>query len=240
MSVPSQQRRAISPTNSSLRIQYVRCVGPVILTSPLARDVGCLVDVDNTVFAWACRSLKFSRVFDTHKPDIIAETDVGVLVIDVVSKGPPPAWIADVVASEGYAYKAISRGDIDPMRLRNCRDLLRYSRVDVSLGDRIRLLAGLDEHGTLTLAESLRAFRETNPIAGFASLVLQRFIEVDLDTMIGPETLDRLAGEADREEARHQNRDNATTPHRQKTPAGLWRRQGHETKRTRRNPGRLG
>lgn len=185
------QRRAFSSTNSSSKIQYVRCVGPVVLTSTLARDVGCLMDLDDSVSAWTCRKLKFSSGFDTHKPDIIAETDDGILVIDVVANGRPPSWIADVVADEGYAYKAISRGDIDPIRLKNCRDLLRYSGVDVPLGDRIRLLSGLDEHGTLTLAESLSAFRETNPIAGLASLVLQRFVEIDLDTMIGPETLVR-------------------------------------------------
>lgn len=183
--------RAFSPANSSSKIQYVRCVGPVFLTSPLARDVGCLMDLDSTVSAWTCRSLKFSYGFDRHKPDIIAEKDDGIMVIDVVSRGAPPFWIADVVVGEGYAYKAISRGDIDPIRLKNCRDLLRYAGVDVPLGDRIRLLAGLDEHGTLTLAESLSAFRETNPIAGLASLVLQRFVEIDLDSMIGPETLVR-------------------------------------------------
>ncbi len=191
MSVFIQERRAFNQTTSSSRIRYVRCFGPVVLTSPLARDVGCLIDLNSTVSAWACRSLKFRHGCDTHKPDIIAETCNGILVIDVVFRSAPPSWIANVVASEGYAYKAISRGDIDPIRLRNCRDLLRYSCVDVSLGDRIRLLAGLDEHGTLTLAESLSAFRETNPIAGLASLVLQRFVEIDLDTMIGPETLVR-------------------------------------------------
>ena len=191
MSVHTQRRRAFSPTDSSSKIQYVRCVGPVILTSPLARDVGCLLDVDSSIAAWACRKLNFSHGYDTHKPDIIAETDNGILVIDVVSKGAPPTWISDIVVSEGYAYKTISRGDIDPIRLKNARDLLRYVGVEVSLADRIRLLAGLEEHGTLSLAESLNAFRETNPIAGLASLVLQRFVDIDLDTLISPESLVR-------------------------------------------------
>ncbi|AWM24856.1 hypothetical protein AOX55_00001596 [Sinorhizobium fredii CCBAU 25509] len=53
----------------------------------------------------------------------------------------------------------------------------------------MRLLAALDEHGTLTLAECLSAFRETRPIAGLASMVLNRFIDIDLDeALIGPES----------------------------------------------------
>ncbi|HZG29211.1 MAG TPA: hypothetical protein VE079_12190 [Ensifer sp.] len=191
MSVHTQGRRAASSTDSSSKIQYVRCVGSATLTSPLARDVGCLIDVDDSVSAWACRRLTFQSGFEAHKPAIVAESDGGIVVIDVVVREVPPAWVADVVVKEGYVYKQMSRGDLDPVRLKNARDLLRYSAVEVPLGDRIRLLAGLDEHGTLSLAECLSAFRETIPIGGLASLILQRFVEVDLDTLISPETLVR-------------------------------------------------
>ncbi|WP_210388408.1 hypothetical protein [Mesorhizobium caraganae] len=68
-------------------------------------------------------------------------------------------------------------------------DLLRYARWHCPLGDRVRLLAALDEHGSLTVAECLAAFHETVPIAGLSSLVLRRFVEIDLDeARIGPET----------------------------------------------------
>jgi hypothetical protein len=53
----------------------------------------------------------------------------------------------------------------------------------------VRLLAALDEVGSMTVAECLPAFKETLPIAGFASLVLHHFIEIEPDeARIGPET----------------------------------------------------
>jgi hypothetical protein len=47
----------------------------------------------------------------------------------------------------------------------------------------------LDEQGSLSVSECLAAFRETVPIAGLSSLILHRFVDVDLDEApIGPET----------------------------------------------------
>jgi hypothetical protein len=44
----------------------------------------------------------------------------------------------------------------------------------------------------LTVAECLNAFRETVPTPGLASLILHRFVDVDLDeARIGPETVVR-------------------------------------------------
>lgn len=58
-----------------------------------------------------------------------------------------------------------------------------------ALGDRVRLLAGLHENGSLTVAECFGAFHETPPMAGLASLILHRVVYVDLDCgPIGPET----------------------------------------------------
>ena len=166
----------------------MRCIGPIILNSPLARDIACLLDLDPTVSSWTCRTLSFSQGYDTHKPDIVAERDNDILVIDAVAKTSPPTWIADTVRDHGYSYRAMTRGDIDPIQLKNAKDLLRYSGTDVGLGDRVRLLAGLEEHGSLPVSECLSAFRETPPIAGLASLVLRRIVEIDLDSLIGPET----------------------------------------------------
>jgi hypothetical protein len=50
----------------------------------------------------------------------------------------------------------------------------------------------LDEFASMTVAECLPAFRETVPIAGLSSLILHRFVEIDLDeARIGPETMVR-------------------------------------------------
>lgn len=134
------------------------------------------------------------RGCDTHKPDLVVERETDILVIDVIARTPPPAWVSEVARGEGYVYSVMSRGDVDPIHLRNARDLLRYSGTTVGLEDRIRLLSGLDEHGSLTVAECMNAFKETRPIAGLASLILERFVEVDLDTLIGPETRVRRHG----------------------------------------------
>lgn len=179
---------------SSPQIRFVRCVGPVVLRSQLARDIACLQDVDTAVSAWSCRSVTLRRGYDTHKPDLVVERENDILVIDVIARNPPLDWVSDAAKDEGYVYSVMSRGDVDPINLRNARDLLRYSGTTVSLEDRIRLLAGLDEHGSLTVAECINAFRETRPIAGLASLILERFVEVDLDTLIGPETRVRRHG----------------------------------------------
>lgn len=175
-------------------IFFVRCVGPVVLRSQLARDIACLLDVDTSVSAWSCRSVTLRRGCDTHKPDLVVEREDDILVIDVTSRSPAPHWVPEVARDAGYVYSAMSRGDVDPINLRNARDLLKYVGTTVSLEDRIRLLASLDEHGSLTVAECMNAFRETRPIAGLASLILERFVEIDLDALIGPETRVRRHG----------------------------------------------
>ncbi|MBW8299966.1 MAG: hypothetical protein K0M60_10220 [Hydrogenophaga sp.] len=124
----------------------------------------------------------------------MVEREDDILVIDVTSRSPAPHWVPEVARDAGYVYSAMSRGDVDPINLRNARDLLKYVGTTVSLEDRIRLLASLDEHGSLTVAECMNAFRETRPIAGLASLILERFVEIDLDALIGPETRVRRHG----------------------------------------------
>lgn len=74
-------------------------------------------------------------------------------------------------------------------RLRNSKDLLRYGFYRPPLGDRIRLLAALDDMGSLTVAECMSAVREGRPMPTVAALILQGFLAIDLDeTLIGPET----------------------------------------------------
>jgi hypothetical protein len=84
----------------------------------------------------------------------------------------------------------LSRVEIyDGFRLRNARDLLRYTGHNVPLGDRVRVLAALDENGSLALSELLGAIRETQPVAALASMILRGFLEIELDdALIGPET----------------------------------------------------
>jgi hypothetical protein len=74
-------------------------------------------------------------------------------------------------------------------RLRNAKDLLRYGFYRATLGDRVRLLAALDEMGSLTVAECMAAFQEGKPMPSLASMALHGFISIELDqALIGPET----------------------------------------------------
>lgn len=169
--------------------KFLRCVGSVRLRSQFSCDVACLLEFDEAVSSWTCQSVKFQNGFDTHRPDFVVERDHDVLIIDVITRRSPPAWIADAVRNEGYKYQAMTRGDVDHVRLKNCKDLIHYSGRDVPLGDRVRVLSALDHEGSLPLADCLSLFREIRPIDGLANMALARFISIDLDTaLIGPET----------------------------------------------------
>ncbi|WP_312360147.1 hypothetical protein [Agrobacterium sp.] len=166
----------------------IRCEGPAIFRSQFTRDVACLLDVDDAIAEWRCQSLSFRDGTESYRPDFIVKADDSIVVIDAVTDSTP-AWIKGVVCQNGYIYRQMRQTDLPSIRLKNVKDLLRYGRFQVSLDDRIRLLAALDEHGTLTVAECLCVVRETRPIAGLASMVLNRFIDIDLDEeLIGPES----------------------------------------------------
>ncbi|KIV64825.1 hypothetical protein SZ54_3076 [Rhizobium sp. UR51a] len=112
-------------------------------------------------------------------------------MVDVAEDAPkPPDWIVLAVGRLGHAYRPVAMRDfVDSNRLANAKDLLRYGFYRCPLGDRVRILAALDEMGSLTVAEALSAFREGRPMACLAALILQGFLELDLDdALIGPET----------------------------------------------------
>ncbi|WP_246727731.1 hypothetical protein [Chelativorans sp. Marseille-P2723] len=170
----------------------VRCLGDPLFRNQAARNLGCLLDVDREVISWTCLPLALENGNDVHIPDFLVEKDHGLVVMDVkqAKARTPPPWIAHEVAARGYRYASLGADEVSSgYRLRNAVDLLRYSRWHCPLGDRIRLLAALGEHGTLSVADCFPAFQETRPIAGLSSLILNRFVEVDLDeALIGPET----------------------------------------------------
>ncbi|TGQ73366.1 hypothetical protein EN804_03605 [Mesorhizobium sp. M8A.F.Ca.ET.161.01.1.1] len=167
----------------------VRCVGAPLFKNQSARYLGCLLDVDPEVAEWSCLPLVLHRPGYSHVPDFLVVREEGTSIADAVPEsGRLEPWIEDAAAEAGYRYEVQST-ILAGHRLANSMDLLRYARWHCPLGDRIRVLAALDEHGSLTVAECLTAFHETVPIAGLSSLVLRRFVEIDLDeARIGPET----------------------------------------------------
>lgn len=174
----------------------IKCDGPAVFRSQAARDVACLLDVDNEVMEWRCAPSTFLVSNNHHICDF--------LVIDVHGKqylldapdreGSSSADVLNSAAAKaGFGYIRRGQAEVyDGCRLRNARDLLRYGNYEVGLVDRVRLLSALEEHGSLTVLECLPAFLETKPVAGLASMILHGFIEVELDAeLIGPSTIVR-------------------------------------------------
>lgn len=173
-------------------LSNVRCDGPVLFRDQLARDIACILDVDDDILSWSCRSFTLSHEGQIYRPDFLVKRVGSSCLIDGVRDEAAPPWVRDAARGAGLDYEQIDASSLPRVRLRNARDLLRYARHEAALSDRIRLLAALDECSSLTVAEALIVFRETKPMAGLASMILHRFITIDLDDrLIGPETVIR-------------------------------------------------
>ncbi len=182
-----------SNTTSAVQIFYplhtVRCVGSAVFRIQAARDVACLFDVDDDVISWACLPVSLSRTRQVHQPDFLVIRQDGKLLLDVQTHLSLPLWVPEEAAAAGFKYISIERSQLPNIRLNNAADLLRYARFQVSLEDRIRLLAALDEQGSMSVAECLPVFRSSQPIASLAALHLHRFISMELDdALLGPES----------------------------------------------------
>lgn len=201
MGIAQRARMLRANRNSaSIRTFYptatVKCDGPPIFRSQMARDAACLFDVNPSITSWHCMPLSLDYDGGVHVPDFgILDDDGGRLLIDA-SDRVLPTDIAELEASvfrHGARYRRLLAEEVyDGPRLQNAKDLLRYGSTVLALGDRLRLLSVLDEHGNLTVAECLTVFTETKPIAGLAQMILRGFVEVDLDMdLLGPETIVR-------------------------------------------------
>lgn len=172
----------------------VRCIGRPLFRSQLARDAGCLLDIDVSVISWACLPMVLNRRSRPHIPDFAVTRATGVSLVDVdpaLAKRAPQDWLSDAAQALGYSYEICHEANIrGDARLENARDLLQYAHHKASLGDRLRILTLLDEHGSMPLSTCLEAVRNgPDAIAVIAALALQRFIEIDLDeARIGPDT----------------------------------------------------
>jgi len=190
----STSRSEAQPNSVSIfyPLSTVRCDGPVVFRDQLARDIACLLDLDDDVLSWSCRSFPLSRGGHTYRPDFFVEREDGSFLVDGVREEAAPDWVPEEAKAAGFRYEQIAAPALPRVRLKNAKDLMRYARYEAALSDRIRLLAALDECSSLTVAEALLVFNETKPIAGLASMILHRFITIDLDDrLIGPESVIR-------------------------------------------------
>lgn len=179
----------LSPTYSPMAT--IKCDGRAQFRSQQARDFACLLDLDPDVARWSTAPPLLRNGDDEYQLDFVVLTDDGSFLIDVGQEEPsPPVWLSGAIESMGHRYRPVAMIDfIDSFRLRNAKDLLRYGFYRPPLGDRIRLLAALEEMGSLTIAECLSAIQEGRPMPTLASLILQGFLEVDLDdALLTPES----------------------------------------------------
>ncbi|WP_445489463.1 hypothetical protein [Rhodopseudomonas sp. RCAM05734] len=141
----------------------VRCTGRPLFRSQLARDVGCLLDIDVSVISWACLPMVLSRRSRRHVPDFAVTRATGVSLVDIApasAKRAPPDWSSDAAHALGYDYELCHEAAVrSDARLENARDLLQYARCKASLGDRLRILTLLEEHGSMPLSTCLEAVR---------------------------------------------------------------------------------
>jgi len=171
----------------------MRCSGASIFRTQAARDVGCLLDVDPSVTLWQCLPDVLTHRGRHHVPDFAVHRASSSTLIDVVSpmRRPPPAWARMAAEKLGFAYEILREADLcGDVRLENARDLLQYAHYRATLGDRVRILGLIEEHGSQPLSACLLMVRNSHDAIGVvAALTLRRFIEMDLDeARIGPHT----------------------------------------------------
>lgn len=179
----------------------MRCSNPSYFRSQLARDLGCLLDVDDDVVAWCCRPYGMDDIlleigWNGPPPDfLVTYTNGRDLYVHVTEEEGDPE-VTEAAACRRLRHHFATAKDIRAgCRLQNAKDLLRYANYRAPLGDRIRLLAALEQEGSATIAECLSAFREIAPMAGLSSLILNRYVAIDLDAEpIAPHTIVRTYG----------------------------------------------
>ena len=171
--------------------QTVRCLGEQRFRTQSVRDVGCLLDVDPGVLSWTCWPSPLSHRGSTFLPDFEVVREAAVELVAVLEVGVRvPDWAVVAAVTRGMPILSVPTSELAGVRLENAREILRYANWRVTLSDRVRLLAALDQEGSLTLAEAMTTIRNgADPIAAIAALALRRFVDLDLDSgRIGPET----------------------------------------------------
>ncbi len=183
-----------------LPARTIKCVGHALFRSQQARDYACVLDLDPDVVSWRCIPQAIVNDSGAARPqwwhvDLVIETMSEKLLVDVwhTTTGGP-TWMTKRAERLGYRYRPTSILEIGQTRLQNATQLFEYARAAAPLGDRIRILAALDEAGSLTLGECLSTVRESQAMHTVASMIVQGLLLVDLDAaLFGPETVVRRA-----------------------------------------------
>ncbi len=186
--LPSQADLAFSTP-----LNFLYCNGPIMFRTQGALDMACLLENDPNVISWYCDPPPLFNERQQHQPDFLVVTKTGHLLLDVFEYVYPPQWAEEAAKARSDFYQVIDVCHLPRTRLRNAKDLQRYAGREVALGDRVRLLIALGKKPFLTVEQAYKLFLDTEPMAGLASLMLQRFVSIDIDDEpIGPKSKVRL------------------------------------------------
>lgn len=178
----------------------IRCSSPSYFRNQISRDLGCLLDVDDDVLGWCCRPYGMDDVIDQigwrgPPPDFMVTYCGGRDVYLTAVEGEGDPELTEAAACSNLWHRYVATSEIHAgHRLSNARDLLRYANYRCPLGDRMRIMSALEQEGSASVAECMNAFREINPMAGLSSLILHRFVTIDLDAeLIAPHTVVKIS-----------------------------------------------
>lgn len=187
----ADQRLADARLNASTRTfppsQVLKCRGRPF-RSQRTRNLACLFDLDPNVHAWTCLPVLLRFGDGYHVPDFAVRRSDGDYLVDTT---PPPEWAIKAAESEGWSYDCVSyKPDDNHAFIANAADLLPYAQNStISLSDRVRLLAALDDDGPLALKHCIQLVRGTaDPMSAIATLYFSGEISFDLTERISPET----------------------------------------------------
>lgn len=189
-SLETQTRRRASSVRRFGPAGTVFCNGRPIFRSQLARDLGLLFDLDPSVAEWSCLTTvvefadAFGEIVDRVPDFLVVDVNGRSRFVDAGESGLTP--IDPLIVHESVPETDIRQ---EPA-LSNARDMMRYAKRVVPLGDRVRLLAYLEEMSPVTLIEAASAMRESpEPVGAVVALALKRVITLEWrEAPIGPET----------------------------------------------------
>ncbi|PYF00959.1 hypothetical protein C8J35_101781 [Rhizobium sp. PP-F2F-G38] len=182
--------RRQTAANLFMPTSTIRLDGQALFRSQSSRDLGCLLDVDDSVASWMCMPAELPTSLGGYVPDFLVCYEDGTgCFIDVCDHDL--GHVTRAAAKLGLSHQVVAPSSfVDSFRLRNAKQLLRYAHYRTPAGDQIRMIAALKACGSMTIKAASLIFREIQPMAGIASLTLSRHISIDLDSEpIGPNSL---------------------------------------------------
>lgn len=187
---------ATTPVPYSDALPSLKCKGQPFFRSKVVRDVACILDLNPDVANWCTPAPELASEALPHTPDfLVFDHEGNVRFIDAPDRQVTMSDVDLLSAAlgQGASYRRMSNEELyDGFRVQNAKDLLQYVNIHVTLADRLRLLAVLDQEGSLTMSDCFGIVRHGEPVAVVASMILHGFLEVDLDEkLISPETFVR-------------------------------------------------